>query len=100
MPLAEEAWANQSKRALLVTFPAWKKVPTSSPDSAADKFCAEVKSMAVPLLAAIRAASILVTIPPLPTPAEPAPPISIPSNFEKSVTSLMRFAPFWLGGAS
>ena len=34
----------------------------------------EVSSIGMPALVAIRAASTFVTIPPLPTPAEPAPP--------------------------
>ena len=74
-------------------------MPTFSPSIAAFTFASEVSNIGIPAPVAIRAASIFVTIPPLPT-FEPAPPISKEEIEFKSLTSEMTFAEGCEGGAS
>ncbi|CAB4535195.1 unannotated protein [freshwater metagenome] len=54
----------------------------------------------MPAPVAILAASIFVTIPPLPTPEEPTPPTSTSLKALTDATSATRFAPACVGGAS
>ena len=65
-------------------------MPTGSPRSAAAACAVEVRITGMPHPAAMRAASILVTMPPVPTPALPLPPTSMSAMREKSRTVAMR----------
>ena len=67
-------------------------VPTSSPANAAPAFAAEVSRVGMPVVAAMPAASTLVTMPPVPTPAEPGTRTSTPARSSSEVTSGMRRA--------
>ena len=79
LPRGVEACANQRSLEFVFDEFASKKVPSSSPAMTRSDWASEVRSIGIPALVAMRAASTLVTIPPLPTPAEPAPPSAIPS---------------------
>ena len=67
-------------------------MPTSSPANAAPAFAAEVSRVGMPVVAAMPAASTLVTMPPVPTPAEPGTRTSTPARSSSEVTSGMRRA--------
>ena len=72
-PRGVVAWASQSSRAAGRSPAGWKSVPTSSPASAArGQWRRRSARTGMPAPVAIRAASTLVTMPPVPTPARPA----------------------------
>ena len=75
MPAGSVAWASQSSRVGRRRPVAWKRVPTGSPASASAACSAEVSTTGMPAPVAIRAASTLVCMPPVPSPAAPVLPI-------------------------
>ncbi len=100
VPLASVAWASQSIRVGRRPPVAWNRVPTSAPPSAADAWSAAVSTTGMPAPVAIRAASTLVTMPPVPTPAAPGDPMVTASRSAAERTSGSSRAPGRLGGPS
>ena len=98
-PRGVAACANQSKREDFFEVAATKSVPSSAPVSDIETFSSEVNNIGMPAPVEMRAASIFVTIPPLPT-LEPAPPISAPATSSILSTRRIFFAPGCDGGAS
>lgn len=72
-------------------------MPTGSPASTGAASGAAVSTTGMPNPVAIRAASTFVTMPPVPTPARPAPPMSTPVRSRSSCTSLIRLEPGRVG---
>ena len=77
----------------------WKWVPVARPASASAAWLAEVRTTGMPAAAAMRAASTLVTMPPVPTPALPALPIWTCAMSSGPRTSSMREVPGLAGVA-
>ncbi len=75
-------------------------VPVSPPARASAACTAEVSAAGMPAAAAIRAASTLVTMPPVPTPALPAVPMSTCARSPGARTSTIREVPGLLGSPS
>ena len=67
----------------------WNRVPTGSPASAGPAWSAVVSTTGMPAPVAIRAASTLVTMPPVPTPAAPVRPNRTPSRSASPRTSVI-----------
>ncbi len=80
MPSTEARCASQSRRTGLREPLTENQVPTSLPASAAAAFPVEVTRAGMPEPAAMVAASTLVTMPPVPTPALPVLPMVTPSR--------------------
>ena len=99
-PCGVAACASQSNREDFLLVDEWKNVPNTSPDNAAPTSASDASSVGIPAPVAIRAASTLVTIPPLPTPADPMPPITASEISSITWTSEIFFAFAEDGGAS
>ncbi len=79
----------------------WKYVPVSRPARASAARLAEVRTTGIPAAVAMLAASTLVTMPPVPTPAFPAlPMVTLKARSPGPVTSAIRAAPGVPGGPS
>lgn len=92
-PCGVEAWASQSSRSAERRPVLWKYVPVPRPARASAARTADVRTTGTPAAAAILAASTLVTMPPVPTPALPAEPIWTCSMSAGPCTSSMRAVP-------
>src|SRR6478672_4418112 len=93
VPLGSVACASHSSRVGRRRPVAWKSVPTRSPASAAPACSAAASTTGIPAPVAIRAASTLVCMPPVPTPAAPALPIRTRSRSASVATSPISVLP-------